>query len=74
MQPVESEEALMEAYVGGDAGAFQRLFRRLAPSLHGFFARTAGAFEPRRRRISTDSLLRIRLTAALLGLISSFWR
>jgi RNA polymerase sigma factor (sigma-70 family) len=36
------EEALMEAYAAGDAGAFQRLFRTLAPSLHGFFARTVG--------------------------------
>jgi RNA polymerase sigma-70 factor (ECF subfamily) len=34
------EEALMEAYVAGDPGAFQRLFRELAPSLHSFFART----------------------------------
>lgn len=42
MRGEESEEALMEAYVAGDAGAFQRLFRMLAPSLHGFFARTAG--------------------------------
>ncbi|HVO17639.1 MAG TPA: RNA polymerase sigma factor [Anaeromyxobacter sp.] len=39
---MESEEALMEAYVAGDAGAFQRLFRLLAPSLHAFFTRTAG--------------------------------
>jgi RNA polymerase sigma-70 factor (ECF subfamily) len=38
----ESEEALMEAYVGGDAGAFRRLFDRLAPSLHAFFRRSAG--------------------------------
>lgn len=33
----------MEAYVAGDASAFQRLFRMLAPSLHGFFARSVGA-------------------------------
>ncbi len=32
----------MEAYVAGDPGAFQRLFRVLAPSLHAFFARTVG--------------------------------
>jgi RNA polymerase sigma factor (sigma-70 family) len=32
----------MEAYVAGDAGAFQRLFRLLAPPLHAFFARTVG--------------------------------
>jgi RNA polymerase sigma factor (sigma-70 family) len=37
-----TEESLMEAYVAGDPGAFQRLFRLLAPSLHGFFARTVG--------------------------------
>jgi len=30
----------MAAYVAGDPGAFQRLFRVLAPSLHAFFART----------------------------------
>jgi RNA polymerase sigma-70 factor (ECF subfamily) len=35
-----SEEELMEAYVAGDAEAFQRLFRALAPSVHAFFART----------------------------------
>lgn len=32
----------MEAYVAGDAGAFERLFRSLAPSMHAFFARTVG--------------------------------
>jgi RNA polymerase sigma-70 factor (ECF subfamily) len=36
------EEALMEAYVAGDAGAFERLFRSLAPSIHAFFVRSAG--------------------------------
>ncbi len=36
------EEALMEAYVAGDAGAFRRLFRSLAPSIHAFFARSVG--------------------------------
>jgi RNA polymerase sigma factor (sigma-70 family) len=37
-----SEEALMQAYVEGDVKAFQRLFESLAPSLHGFFMRSAG--------------------------------
>lgn len=32
----------MEAYVAGDAGAFERLFRALAPSLHAFFVRSVG--------------------------------
>jgi len=36
------EEALMEAYVAGDADAFERLFRTLAPSIHAFFVRTVG--------------------------------
>ncbi len=39
----ESEEALMEAYVAGDPRAFQILFERLAPPLHGFFQRAVGA-------------------------------
>jgi RNA polymerase sigma-70 factor (ECF subfamily) len=39
----ETEEALMEAYVAGDAAAFERLFRTLAPSIHAFFVRSAGA-------------------------------
>jgi len=30
----------MEAYVAGDAGAFRRLFQRLAPSVSAFFRRT----------------------------------
>jgi RNA polymerase sigma-70 factor (ECF subfamily) len=30
----------MAAYVAGDAEAFQRLFRALAPAVHAFFART----------------------------------
>jgi RNA polymerase sigma-70 factor (ECF subfamily) len=38
----ETEEALMEAYVAGDAAAFERLFRTLAPSIHAFFVRSAG--------------------------------
>jgi RNA polymerase sigma-70 factor (ECF subfamily) len=36
------EEALMEAYVTGDADAFERLFRSLAPSIHAFFVRSVG--------------------------------
>ncbi|WP_242352970.1 MULTISPECIES: RNA polymerase sigma factor [unclassified Anaeromyxobacter] len=32
----------MEAYVAGDAGAFERLFRSLAPSVHAFFVRSVG--------------------------------
>jgi RNA polymerase sigma-70 factor, ECF subfamily len=36
------EEALMEAYVAGDAGAFERLFRSLGPSILAFFARSVG--------------------------------
>jgi len=32
----------MEAYVAGDPAAFQRLFRRLAPSVLAFFRRTVG--------------------------------
>lgn len=35
----KSEEALMRAYVAGDREAFARLFERLAPSVHAFFAR-----------------------------------
>ena len=32
----------MEAYVAGDAGAFERLFRSLGPSIHAFFVRSVG--------------------------------
>lgn len=32
----------MEAYVAGDVGAFERLFRALAPSVHAFFVRSVG--------------------------------
>jgi RNA polymerase sigma-70 factor (ECF subfamily) len=43
MPPREvDEEGLMEAYVAGDAGAFERLFRSLGPSIHGFFVRAVG--------------------------------
>lgn len=38
-----SEEALMEAYVKGDQDAFRRLFRALAPPVHGFFLRRFGS-------------------------------
>jgi RNA polymerase sigma-70 factor (ECF subfamily) len=38
----ESVEALMEAYVGGDRDAFQRLFDRLAPQVYGFLLRRVG--------------------------------
>jgi RNA polymerase sigma-70 factor (ECF subfamily) len=34
-----SDETLMAAYVAGDAPAFQRLFARLGPRIHGFFMR-----------------------------------
>jgi RNA polymerase sigma-70 factor (ECF subfamily) len=46
-----SEEALMRAYVAGDRGAFTRLFERLAPSLHAFFARSL------RSRAAADDLM-----------------
>ena len=32
----------MEAYVAGDARAFERLFRALAPSIHAFLVRSVG--------------------------------
>lgn len=35
-----SDEALMSAYVDGDARAFEVLFDRYAPRVHAFFART----------------------------------
>jgi RNA polymerase sigma-70 factor (ECF subfamily) len=37
-----NEEALMAAYVEGDPQAFSRLFRSLAPRVHGFFLRRFG--------------------------------
>ena len=44
--PEPSDEALMERYVvGGERAAFEALFRRYAPRLHGFFLRQAGARE-----------------------------
>jgi len=38
MEPTDEE--LMSAYVAGDARAFERLFSRFAPRLHGFFLRS----------------------------------
>jgi len=35
-----ADEELMAAYVAGDAGAFEQLFTRLAPRVHGFFSRS----------------------------------
>ena len=35
-----TEEDLMSAYVAGDARAFEKLFGRLAPRVHGFFLRS----------------------------------
>jgi len=35
-----SEEALMSAYCAGDRSAFDRLFTRLGPRVHGFFMRS----------------------------------
>jgi RNA polymerase sigma-70 factor (ECF subfamily) len=35
-----TDEALMEGYVRGDGHAFEQLFARLAPRVHGFFMRS----------------------------------
>ena len=35
-----TEETLMIAYCDGDAGAFEQLYARLGPKLHGFFMRS----------------------------------
>ena len=35
-----TEEELMSAYVAGDSRAFDQLFARLAPRVHGFFMRS----------------------------------
>jgi RNA polymerase sigma-70 factor (ECF subfamily) len=51
MRREADEETLMEAYVAGDEGAFERLFRSLAPSVHAFFVRSVG------RGAAADDLL-----------------
>jgi RNA polymerase sigma factor (sigma-70 family) len=48
-----SDETLMQAYVQGDARAFDGLFARLAPSVHGFFLRSFG------NRAVADDLLQL---------------
>jgi RNA polymerase sigma-70 factor (ECF subfamily) len=35
----EDDDALMARYLAGDAHAFEQLFRRLSPQVHGFFMR-----------------------------------
>src|ERR1700759_2253501 len=41
MNPIgPTDEQLMSAYVAGDARAFEELFARLAPRVHGFFLRS----------------------------------
>lgn len=40
MRGVTTDEELMAAYVSGDARAFEQLFARLAPRVHGFFLRS----------------------------------
>lgn len=42
MSETRTDEELMEAYANGDREAFEVLFGRLAPRLHGFFARSFG--------------------------------
>ncbi len=37
-----TDTSLMAAYVGGDRHAFESLFARLAPRVHGFFRRSFG--------------------------------
>jgi RNA polymerase sigma-70 factor (ECF subfamily) len=48
-----TDEDLMSAYVAGDARAFERLFARLAPRIHGFFLRSF------RREDVADDLLQV---------------
>src|SRR6266849_5604169 len=38
-----TDTSLMAAYVGGDRHAFESLFARLAPRVHGFFRRSFDA-------------------------------
>ena len=38
----DTDEALMMAHLAGDPAAFQTLFTRLAPAIHGFFLRAFG--------------------------------
>jgi RNA polymerase sigma factor (sigma-70 family) len=38
-----SDETLMTAYLHGDNAAFEKLFGRLAPPIHGFFMRAFGS-------------------------------
>jgi RNA polymerase sigma-70 factor (ECF subfamily) len=49
----ETDEALMAAYVAGDRRAFERLFARMAPRIHGFFVRCFGD------RVIADELLQM---------------
>jgi RNA polymerase sigma-70 factor (ECF subfamily) len=44
MEPEDvSDETLMSAYCAGDASAFDRLFARMGPRVHGFFMRSFGS-------------------------------
>jgi len=48
-----TDEELMSAWVAGDARAFEKLFSRLAPRVHGFFLRSF------RREDVADDLLQV---------------
>jgi RNA polymerase sigma-70 factor (ECF subfamily) len=41
-RPVDTDEELMVRYRGGERTAFEQLFARLAPRVHGFFLRSFG--------------------------------